>query len=80
MPVTDDEKRSIKDSVYEDHARFKESLIESLKNDDVQKSVFLATIKGASLYIFLGMIGCIVWVARSLPPVQDLLSLLGGSS
>ena len=76
MVVTDEEKESIKKYVYGDTASFKGMLLECLKNDDVQKDIFLAGIKGAFLksYGFLAAILLTVWIGNSLPSVQQIVS------
>ena len=74
MAVTDREKETIKASVFADFDGFKKSLLECLKHDDVQKSVFSAMLKGAWLWVFVIGMPFLVWIARSLPPIGEMLT------
>lgn len=78
MAVTDKEKENIKEYVYSDTASFKNLLLECLKNDDVQKSVFSATVKGAFLRYtgLLFVVFLMTWVGSSLPTIQEILPFI----
>ncbi|MCY4577022.1 MAG: hypothetical protein OXB96_01130 [Candidatus Kaiserbacteria bacterium] len=71
MAVTDEEKESIKASVFADSEGFRGALLDSLKHDDVQKSVCAAMLKGAWLWVLVFIFPALVWVARSIPPIGD---------